>query len=182
MRRNLTLTVMALALAGTLTACSSDGSSSGTGDAAAGGSTTADGYGAPADGATTADGADGAAAPATAAALGTASTSLGTIVVDGAGMTAYYFDKDTAGSGTSACTGDCAALWPAITTATATPQVDGVTAEVGTIPTGDGAMQLTLDGRPVYTYAADAAPGDTTGQGVGGIWYVVAPDGSEIGK
>ncbi|MGW6227057.1 ATP-binding protein [Cellulosimicrobium cellulans] len=32
----------------------------------------------------------------------------------------------------------------------------------------------------VHTYAADQAPGDVSGQGVNGVWYVVAPDGTEI--
>jgi predicted lipoprotein with Yx(FWY)xxD motif len=112
--------------------------------------------------------------------LGTAETSLGTIVVDGKGMTAYYFLKDTKGSGTSACSGDCAAAWPAITTESDTPDVGGVTAEVGTIPTADGRKQITVDGRPIYTYAQDMAPGDVNGQGVNSVWYVIAPDGSEI--
>jgi predicted lipoprotein with Yx(FWY)xxD motif len=100
--------------------------------------------------------------------------------VDGAGMTAYYFDKDVKDSGASACAGDCAALWPAITADTAAPSVSGVTGEVGTIPTADGGFQVTVDGRPIYTYAKDAAPGDVTGQGVGGVWWVIAPSGDEI--
>jgi len=112
--------------------------------------------------------------------LSTAETSLGTIVVDGKGMTAYYFLKDTKGSGTSACSGDCAAAWPAITTTNATPTVTGVTAEVGTIPATDGALQITIDGRPIYTFAQDSAPGDVKGQGLNSVWYVVAPDGSEV--
>ncbi|QJW38137.1 hypothetical protein FIC82_001340 [Cellulosimicrobium protaetiae] len=114
------------------------------------------------------------------AVLGTADSSLGTIVVDGEGMTVYYYDKDTKGSGTSACEGECAAAWPAVHAASAEPEVEGVTAEVGTITGVDGELQVTVDGRPVYTYAADQAPGDVSGQGVNGVWYVVAPDGTEI--
>ena len=44
----------------------------------------------------------------------------------------------------------------------------------------DGSTQITIDGRPIYTFAQDAAPGDVTGQGVNDVWYVIAPDGSEI--
>ncbi|WP_340698995.1 hypothetical protein [Cellulosimicrobium funkei] len=113
-------------------------------------------------------------------ALGTADSSLGTVVVDGQGMTVYYYDKDTKGSGTSACEGECAAAWPAVHAASADPEVDGVTGEVGTITGVDGELQVTVDGRPVYTYAADTGPGDVTGQGVNGVWHVVAPDGTEI--
>ncbi len=101
-------------------------------------------------------------------------------MVDGQGMTVYYYDKDTKGSGTSACEGECTAAWPAVHAASADPEVDGVTGEVGTITGVDGELQVTVDGRPVYTYAADTGPGDVTGQGVNGVWHVVAPDGTEI--
>ena len=106
-----------------------------------------------------------------------ATTSLGKIIVDGNGMTAYFYDRDTANSGKSVCTGGCAATWPAITSASATPTVTGITGTVGTIPSSN---QLTINGRPIYTYAQDRAPGATAGQGVGGIWYVISPSGGEI--
>lgn len=112
--------------------------------------------------------------------LTVATTPLGQIVVDGKGMTAYFFDKDTANSGASACTGQCQAIWPAITSSSTTPTVSGVTGTVGTIATGDGSNQVTINGRPIYTYAYDTAPGDTNGQGVSGIWYVISPAGDEI--
>jgi predicted lipoprotein with Yx(FWY)xxD motif len=111
--------------------------------------------------------------------IATASTSLGTVVVDGKGMTAYFYDEDVKGSGKSTCSGGCAAAWPAIESDTAKPAVSGVTGDVGTITGVDGKLQVTVDGRPIYTYAADAKPGDVTGQGVGGVWYVVNPDGTE---
>ena len=91
--------------------------------------------------------------------LATAETSLGTIVVDGNGMTAYYFLKDAKDSGTSACSGDCPTAWPPITTESDTPTVEGVTGEVGTITGTDGVEQITIDGRPIYTFAQDTAPG-----------------------
>lgn len=113
--------------------------------------------------------------------LATAETELGTIVVDGDGMTAYYFSKDVKDSGTSACAGDCLTAWPPITTESDTPTVEGVTGEVGTITATDGSTQITIDGRPVYTFAQDTAPGDVNGQGVNEVWWVIAPDGTEIG-
>lgn len=118
--------------------------------------------------------------PAAGADLRVAQTSLGSVVVDARGRTAYYFDHDKAGSGTSTCSGDCLAAWPAIAPAGKTPTVDGVSAKVGTITRDDGTLQITLDGRPVYEFVKDSAPGDVTGQGVGGVWYVVAPDGTEV--
>ena len=114
------------------------------------------------------------------AVLSTADSDLGTIVVDADGRTVYVFDKDTAGSGQSACSGDCLAKWPAVTADSDSPEVDGVDGDVGTITRDDGSTQVTLNGMPLYLYAGDSQAGDVTGQAVGGIWWVVAPDGSKI--
>lgn len=108
---------------------------------------------------------------------GVATTSLGTIVVNGKGMTAYFFDRDTANSGVSSCSGQCASAWPAITAASATPSVTGIIGTIGIIPS---TKQITINGRPIYTYAFDTAPGMTKGQGVGGIWFVISPSGEEM--
>jgi predicted lipoprotein with Yx(FWY)xxD motif len=119
-------------------------------------------------------------APAGAAELMTAESSLGEIVVDGKGMTVYYFTKDKKDSGTSNCTGDCLVAWPPVLTESETPTVEGVTAEVGTIDTPEGEKQVTIDGMPIYYWQNDKEPGDVDGQGVNDVWYVVAPDGTMI--
>ena len=125
--------------------------------------------------------ASSAPAPAAAStALATATASVGTIVVDGKGMTVYMFDKDTKGTTTSACTGDCLTKWPIVTSDSATPTVEGVTGTVATIDSPDGRKQVTLDGWPLYYFAGDKAAGDTAGQGVGGVWWVLSPAGAKI--
>jgi predicted lipoprotein with Yx(FWY)xxD motif len=112
-------------------------------------------------------------APA-AASVKTATSSLGTIVVDAAGRTLYRFDHDTVGAATSACTGNCALTWPP-DTVTGTPSAAaGVTGVLGVITRSDGGRQLTIDGHPVYHYSGDSAAGDTNGNGIGGIWHVVS--------
>ena len=121
-----------------------------------------------------------AAAPQASGGLKTADSSLGRIVVDGNGMTAYYYTPDKPGSGKSVCTGACLQAWPPITTTSAKPTATGVTATVGTITRPDGSKQLTVGGRPVYRFAGDANPGDVKGQGVGGIWFVLRPDGTMV--
>jgi predicted lipoprotein with Yx(FWY)xxD motif len=113
-------------------------------------------------------------------ALSTASTTLGTVVVDSKGMTVYIFDNDKANSGKSSCSGDCLSNWPIVQTTSATPAVSGVTGTVGTITRTDGAKQVTLNGLPLYTYAGDKAAGDTNGQAVGRIWWLVSPAGEKI--
>lgn len=121
---------------------------------------------------------ESAVAPVTV--LTVADSDLGEIVVDGEGMTVYVFDKDTPGAESSACTGECAANWPAVSVDSEDPEVEGVTGEIGTITGTDGSLQLTLDGLPLYYFAKDEAVGDVNGQAVNGVWWVVAPDGTKI--
>jgi predicted lipoprotein with Yx(FWY)xxD motif len=160
--------VLALMLA--VAGCAAGTTSGGTGDA-----------GSSAPPASQSSDTGGDSGTATGAVLGTAESSLGTIVVDGKGMTVYMFDDDTQGTKTSACTGQCVTNWPFVTTDSATPEVKGVTGTVGTIDTPDGKKQVTLNGWPLYYFAGDSKPGDTNGQGVGGIWWVLSPAGDKIG-
>jgi predicted lipoprotein with Yx(FWY)xxD motif len=122
----------------------------------------------------------GSSAPAGDAVLAAADTDLGEIVVDGKGMTVYVFDKDTPGSGESACTGGCLEAWPPVVAESESPTAEGVSGEVGTITRDDGTLQVTLGGSPLYLWQNDVEPGDTTGQGVQGVWWVVAPDGTKV--
>jgi predicted lipoprotein with Yx(FWY)xxD motif len=105
--------------------------------------------------------------------LGNKST-LGNFLVDSKGMTLYMFTKDTAG--VSNCSGGCTVNWPPLLT-TGTPGAgSGVDAsKLGTITRSDGSKQVTYNNEPLYYFAGDKNPGDTTGQGVGSVWYVVAP-------
>jgi predicted lipoprotein with Yx(FWY)xxD motif len=109
----------------------------------------------------------------------TSNSSLGTIVVDGSGRTLYRFDKDSASPPTSNCTGACAQLWPPILVGTQIT-LSGINRSLlGTIKRSDGAVQLTLNGWPLYRYAGDSAPGQTNGEGVGGVWFAVRPTGAK---
>jgi predicted lipoprotein with Yx(FWY)xxD motif len=121
-------------------------------------------------------GGSGAAAGVTVA---LADTSLGEVLVDGSGMTLYAFENDTAGTPT--CEGECATNWPAAIV-TGDPVVgDGLDAATfAVVPALEGGEQLTADGRPLYTFAGDSAPGDVNGQEVGDVWYAVHADGSLV--
>lgn len=121
-------------------------------------------------------------ASATTESLMVADSALGEIVVDGEGMTVYMFDNDTQGGDASACEGQCAANWPAVTTEADAPEVEGVTGEVGTITGVDGATQVTLNGWPLYTFVGDEAPGDVAGQGVNEVWWVLSPAGERMAE
>jgi predicted lipoprotein with Yx(FWY)xxD motif len=103
------------------------------------------------------------------------SASLGQYLSAYNGMTVYTFTKDK--SGTSTCYGQCAVNWPPYTVkSTADIHVPiSVHGKVGTITRADGSLQVTYNGMPLYFWKSDTKPGDTTGQGVGGVWYVVKP-------
>ena len=101
---------------------------------------------------------------------------LGKFLVDADGMTLYLFTMDTKDS--SNCYDDCAAAWPPLLTTDPAVAGKGVDASLlGTAARKDGATQVTYDGHPLYTWSKDKAPGDTTGQAVGDVWYVVSPAG-----
>jgi predicted lipoprotein with Yx(FWY)xxD motif len=106
-------------------------------------------------------------------------SALGTILVDSKGNTLYAFMNDT--GDTSTCIGDCAATWPALIAAGAVKAGGDVNESLlGTSARDDGTMQVTYNGHPLYHFAGDQAPGDTNGEGVGGIWFVVSPAGDPI--
>jgi len=80
------------------------------------------------------------------------------MLVDAKGMTVYTFDKDAADSGKSACTGKCAANWPAV------PAGDApLSAPYSAITREDGSKQLAYKGKPLYTFMKDKKPGDKSG-------------------
>jgi predicted lipoprotein with Yx(FWY)xxD motif len=129
---------------------------------------------------TAAGGGGGVSPAASSAALATAKTSLGTVVVDGKGRTVYQFDDDRVGAAKSACTGVCVGLWPELTTTSSAPKGSGVTGTVGTAPTTGGARQLTLDGHRLYTFSGDTKPGQVNGEAFQNEWWVLAPSGQLI--
>ncbi|MFF4653126.1 hypothetical protein [Streptomyces sp. NPDC001380] len=108
---------------------------------------------------------------------------LDPVVVNGAGLTLYRFDKDTATPSRSNCNDACAVTWPPVTVRPGGRVfLDGVDgSRVGVVRRADGALQVTVGGWPVYRFAKDGRPGDTFGQGVGGTWFGVTPDGGKAG-
>lgn len=90
----------------------------------------------------------------------------GKVLTDKAGMTLYTFDKDT--KETSNCYGGCAAKWP--------PYLAKKNAKAkkgwGLTTRKDGSQQWTYNDQPLYTWVGDKQAGDTTGNGIGGVWHV----------
>ncbi|MFK8030099.1 MAG: di-heme oxidoredictase family protein [Gammaproteobacteria bacterium] len=96
------------------------------------------------------------------------------ILVGGAGssnpgFSVYVFDNDIGSEG-STCNGGCATNWPPVLVE------DGVASGVSglsTVTRDDGSLQVAYEGRPLYFFIGDTNSGDTNGQGVGGVWWLV---------
>jgi predicted lipoprotein with Yx(FWY)xxD motif len=116
--------------------------------------------------------------------VGTASTPLGTILVDSQGRTLYLFTHDS--GSTSMCTGACATAWPPLVTSGAPTAAAGTNASLlGTAKRADGTTQVTYKGHPLYRFVKDVNPGQTNGQGLmafGGSWFAVTPAGNQAGQ
>ena len=155
-RLRMLLAVLAVAAAAAvLAACGSSGTSS------AGGS-----------------GSTGTSSPAAATTGNLKTTTIGgaTVLTNAKGFTLYSFAPDTPTK--SNCNGTCAQFWPPVKgPATAS----GVKGTFGTIKRSDGSTQATFDGHPLYTFAADTAPGQAKGNGLneqGGVWHEITTSGA----
>lgn len=116
--------------------------------------------------------------PADTADLQLADSDLGPILVDDAGNVLYLFQPDAQGEST--CYDACEANWPVLEEVASVG--DGLDpAALGTTTRTDGVVQATYNGWPLYYFAADAAPGDTNGQGVNDVWWVVDANGDAVG-
>lgn len=110
---------------------------------------------------------------------------LGTVLVDGYGLTLYLFVPDH-DSGRSTCFGYCATQWPPATLpAGVTTAVIGGSADralIGTTRHGT-TLQVTYNGWPLYRWIGDTASGQSTGEGIrnsGGLWYAVNIAGQPV--
>lgn len=93
----------------------------------------------------------------------------GPVLVDAAGMTLYVFDKDEPGK--SNCVEACAINWPPAMA----EKTDKAKPPYSIITRSDGSMQWAHGGKPLYRWAKDAKPGDTTGDGFRDVWHVARP-------
>jgi predicted lipoprotein with Yx(FWY)xxD motif len=107
----------------------------------------------------------------------TTSATLGQILNGPDGKTLYVFAKD--GPNQTNCTAACAQNWPPLTvTAGRQPGAgSGVTGQIGTLVRPDGPTQVSYNSQPLYYFSGDTKPGDTNGQGVGGVWSAAKASG-----
>ena len=109
-------------------------------------------------------------------------SSYGRVLFDGRGFALYAFTHDTRGKST--CDGACAKAWPPYLVKNAAKAGAGTRAGLlGTPRRGDGSLQVTYKGQPLYYYVGDRSPGQILCQNVtefGGVWLVVRPDGKLV--
>lgn len=139
-----------------------------------------------------------AAGPASASPASPASASQGTVVsvrklpgvgsvlVNRSGMTVYASQQEA--NGMIECTGSCLSFWIPVKASTAAAHnSSGVTGKLGTIHRpDDGMTQLTVNGKPLYTFRLDHGPGQAHGNnfsdnfgGTSFTWHAITASGAE---
>jgi predicted lipoprotein with Yx(FWY)xxD motif len=103
---------------------------------------------------------------------------VGPVLTDATGRTLYRFTRDAAGE--SACYSACAVAWPPLLVDAAPMAPADLPGALTVVARTDGTLQAAYNGQPLYAYGGDAKPGDANGQGVGGVWFVVAPDAGSM--
>lgn len=102
-------------------------------------------------------------------------------LVDAEGFSLYLYLEDAEVEG-SACGENCVNNWPPLAAESGDVSVgDRVDAElVSTFGREDGAQQVVYGEWPLYAFARDQEPGHARGQGLGGAFYLVSPEGEAI--
>jgi predicted lipoprotein with Yx(FWY)xxD motif len=129
--------------------------------------------------ATTSSAAAPAAGGATVATKQVAGT--GDVLVDASGLPLYTNDQET--GRTVLCNTACVSFWRPLTV-TGAPDGGALADKLGVVTRGDGARQVTFNGKLLYTFSLDK-PGRVNGDGASDAfagqqftWHVVHADGS----
>ena len=84
-------------------------------------------------------------------------------------LSLYTFAQDSFGF--SNCNTGCSEDWPPFYADRGARGGDGFTL----ITRNNGSAQWAYNGQPLYFYIEDQSPGDVTGDGVGGVWFLARP-------
>jgi predicted lipoprotein with Yx(FWY)xxD motif len=111
---------------------------------------------------------------------------VGGVLVDQTGAALYASDEEAGGK--ILCTAGCLEFWTPVAASGAPTAGDGVTGELDTVERPDGSMQVTYDGKPLYSFSEDQQPGQVTGDGLKDsfdgqsfTWHAVTTKGTSTG-
>jgi predicted lipoprotein with Yx(FWY)xxD motif len=105
-----------------------------------------------------------------------------TVLVTAAGLPLYTNNQDSAAM--VQCTGACATVWRPLTIASGSPTGTSAAGSLGVVALSDGMRQVTVNGKPVYTFVVDRAgkvSGNDARDQFGGkkfTWRVVTTSGT----
>jgi predicted lipoprotein with Yx(FWY)xxD motif len=102
--------------------------------------------------------------------------SIGIYLTNSSGFTLYYRSTDKPNSGNTTCTTDtCEANWPVFyqTSMNLAPGLSS--SQFSSITAYNSTKIVTYNGYPLFYWAHDSKPGDTTGQGIGGFYVATLP-------
>jgi predicted lipoprotein with Yx(FWY)xxD motif len=90
---------------------------------------------------------------------------IGMALIAADGKTLYFADQET--NGAIQCKDACLSFWKPLTVAGGTMPTAGagVTGTLATVKRPDGSVQVTYNGKPLYTFTEDGKPGEAKGNG-----------------
>lgn len=100
-------------------------------------------------------------------------TRLGDYFTDASGRSLYYFTKDA--KDLDACGEECIQHWPLFASEQLHIPATMAAEDFSVLTRSDGVKQWTYKGWPLYYFAGDKAAGDTNGEGLGDVWFIVHP-------
>ncbi len=98
---------------------------------------------------------------------------IGNYLVDSNGMTLYYFTENVDGK---TFNGPYLDLWSPFYVSKIVVPPTLNSKDFSVVTGGNGKPQIAYKGWPLYYFIKDTKPGDTNGEGVKGLWYVMKPD------
>ena len=102
------------------------------------------------------------------------------VLTDAQGMTLYYYTADSATQST--CSSSCAQMWhPLLFTGSGEPSSSTPLSGKLSVQMDANGTQIEYNGHPLYTFSGDTAPGQTNGEGLFGMWFVVTTNLGKIG-
>ena len=97
------------------------------------------------------------------------------VLANAQGKTLYYYTLDPATQST--CSSSCAQMWhPLLFTGSGEPSSLTPLAGKLSVQMDANGTQIEYNGHPLYTFSGDTAPGQTNGEGLFGMWFVVTPN------